>query len=117
MVKQAFIDALEAVGYVVYQENALPPEVPSTYVTFHVADTYDIAWLNDLRMLTQWTFELKLFSTDPVVLEEDKRKIRDVLEAVGFKTDGLGWDILPSDEDNRLGWDCDFLYIEHVREI
>lgn len=112
MVKQILIDALEALGYDVYQENAIIPEDKETYITFHVADTYDIAYFSNKRIATNWVFEVKLFESDPYKLENSKLTIRETLESMGFTTDGLGWDILSSGETSLLGWYCDFNYME-----
>lgn len=116
MVKQRLIDALENAGFVVYQSNAIPPEVPETYITFYVQDTYDVQYFDNKRVCTNWVFEVRYYDINPVRLEQQKYNIRKVLKDANFVADGIGFDILVSNENNKLGWECDFDYMEYCED-
>lgn len=116
MVKDILIQALENAGFEVFNQNAIPSDTPQSYVTFYVNGSYDVAYFDNDRHLTAWSIEVKFFCDDPITLENAKYTIRNTLKDVGFTTNGIGWDILISNENNKLGWDCDFDYIETVTE-
>lgn len=110
-VKQLFIDALENEGFSVFMANALPSSLPDSYVVFSIVYSADVANFDDMRAVSYLTFETKAFDTDIVALEDSKYKIRSALEKVGFRADGIGWDILTMSENERNGWDCDFDFL------
>lgn len=110
-VKQLFIDTLENEGFTVFMSNALPSSLPKSYVTFSIVYSADVFNANDMRAVSYLTFEVKAFDSDIVGLEDSKYKIRNALEKVGFKADGIGWDILTMSENERNGWDCDFNFL------
>lgn len=116
MVKEKLIEALENAGFDVFQANAIPATVPDTYVTFYVQDTYDVRYFDNRRVLTNWVFEVKYYDNNPRRMESRKYEIRKVLTNAGFVADGIGYDILISNENNKLGWECDFDFIEKCED-
>lgn len=112
MVKEKLITTLENEGFTVFQASAVPVEVPTAFVTFHIHDTYDLLHLNNRRMITNWVIDVRYYSNSPIEIEQQKYVIRNALENVGFVANGIGFDILAQNENNKLGWECDFDYME-----
>ena len=117
MVKAKLIDAIEHnLGIPCYYARSFPPENSNVerYVTFYCQSSDDITVFDNRRHITNWSFEVRYFDDDPERREEMKYKLRDCLEEAKFFTDGIGWDILRTSENDMDGFSMTFDYLELV---
>lgn len=112
MVKDRLIDAVEAMGIPCYYARSFPPEKEERYVTFYVMSSEDIACFDNVRHVTNWSFEVRYFDDNPERRESMKYELRAALEKAKFFTDGIGWDIARTTECDYDGFSMAFDYLE-----
>lgn len=113
-VKQKLIDTVEGLGIPCYYARSFPPEKKDRYVTFYVMSSEDVACFDNHRHVTNWSFEVRYFDDNPERREEMKYTLREAMEKSKFITDGFGWDITRTSENDMDGFSMSFDYLETV---
>lgn len=115
-VKELLINTLQPLGYNVILEGSLSPrEYPDSFITFWNFTSSNTSFDND-DMVTEYGFNVRFYSTSPVVVEENKRLILKALKKAGFIPDGCGNDFTFSQETLHLGWSVDVYFMEENNE-
>lgn len=110
--KEFLITTLEPLGFPVFQEGTLAPkDYPETFITFWQFDSSNLSYSND-DMVTEWGFNIRLFSKSPRVVEDNKKLILKTLKEAKFIPDGKGFDFSYSVETQHLGWSVDVYFLE-----
>lgn len=112
MVKDKLIETVEALGIPCYYARSFPPQKEERYVTFYVMSSEDVACFDNVRHVTNWSFEVRYFDDNPERREAMKYELRAALENAKFFTDGIGWDITRTTENDFDGFSMAFDYLE-----
>lgn len=112
MVKDILIETVEGIGVSCYYARSFPPEKEERYVTFYAMNSEDIAVFDNVRHVTNWSFEVRYFDDNPERRETMKYELRKALEDAHFFTDGIGWDLLRTSEIDMDGFSMTFDYLE-----
>lgn len=86
-------------------------EYPQSFFTFWNNSTTDEAFFDDEETQTIWDFDLNFYSTDPALVNSVLLEARQILKAVGFIPNGVGYDVL-SDEHTHTGRGMNLLFID-----
>ena len=114
MVKNKLIEAVESLNIPCYYARSFPLQKEEFYVTFYVMTSDDVACFDNRRHITNWSFEVRYFDDNPERRENMKYTLRDALEKAKFFTDGIGWDIGRTSENDMDGFSMVFDYLELV---
>lgn len=110
--KEDLIRTLEPLGFPVILEGTLAPKsYPETFITFWQFNSSNSSFDND-DAVTEWGFNIKLFSTSPTVVEENKKLVLKTLKQSGYIPDGKGFDFAFDSETRHLGWSVDVYFLE-----
>lgn len=112
-VKGLLIETLQSFNYPIYLQGSLSDEdvYPPSFFTFFNNSTNDEAFYSNTETQTIWSFDLNFYSNDPTLVNTVLLAAKPLLKAVGFISDGSGYDIL-SDEPTHTGRAINLLFIE-----
>lgn len=110
--KELLIETLKKLGFPVLLESTLSPkDYPDTFITFWQFDSSNSSYDND-DMVTEWGFNVRLYSKSPTLVEENKKLILKTLKEAKFIPDGKGFDFTYEAETQHLGWSVDVYFLE-----
>lgn len=110
--KQFLIDTLTALGYPVILEGSIAPKnYPDTFITFWNFMSANRSF-DDEDKLTEYGFNVRLYSKSPNLVEKTKKLILKTLKSAGFIPDGCGNDFTFNSETSHLGWSVDVYILE-----
>ena len=115
-IKDLFINTLKNLGYGEprlqgsFGENETYPD---SFITFFIVDSPELAFYNNKSNCTAYYFDVNFYSSDPELVNTVPGTIAEKLEAVGFKKQGKGTDLV-SDYPTHTGWNIPFVYQEKL---
>ncbi len=114
-VKQAFIAAVETVGYPVILQGGLAQDAPypASFFTFWNNESFEKKSYDNRETLIEWDFDLNFYSNDPALVNSKLLDAKIALKRAGFIVGGAGYDVL-SDEPTHTGRGTQVIYLERV---
>lgn len=110
--KEKLINVLSVFGFSVRLEGSLSDkEYPETFITFWNFTSNNNSYSND-DLVTTWGYNVRLYSKNPVTVEDTKKLILKELKRNGFIPNGKGNDFVYSSETHHIGWSVDVYYLE-----
>lgn len=111
--KQKLIDALIPLGFPVLLKGTIAPkDYPDDIILFWNFSSENTSFENG-DYVTNWGFEIRYLSNNPLNVENNKKLILKTLKDAGFIADGKGYDIATDTSTPTVtGWGCDFYFLE-----
>ena len=103
MIKQ-LIAAIEPLGYPIFLQGSLndEEEYPKSFFTYWNFQADDIAPFDNEASVCQWGYWLYFYSSNPILVETEILRAKELLKKAGFEVWGKGEDI-KSDVDSHTG--------------
>lgn len=101
---QQFITAIEPLGYPIRRQGSMGPdeEYPESFFTFWNFQADEVKTFDNKPVGCNWGYWLYFYSTDPVLVENELLKAKDLLKQAGFDIWGKGEDV-KSDVETHTG--------------
>lgn len=111
------ISTLEVLGFPIMLQGSMTAEAnyPDHFFTFWNDSTDGDSYYSDNEGAIVWTYSLNFYSTDPELVSDmfktikDKPTAKSLLKGAGFIVSGAGYDVL-SDEPTHTGRGITVLY-------
>lgn len=114
-VKQAFLTAVETLGYPIFLQGSLAQNepYPDSFFTFWNNETFEKKSYDNRETFIEWDFDLNFYSNDPVLVNGKLLDAKIALKRAGFIVGGAGYDVL-SDEPTHTGRGTQVIYLERM---
>ena len=110
--KELLISILEKTGLEVFLEGSISPETyPDEFITVWQFDSSNRSYSNS-DVVTEWAYNVRLFSKSPTRMEELKKLILSYLKENNFIPDGKGYDFSYDVNTHHMGWSVDVYILE-----
>lgn len=110
--KELLISILEKTDLEVFLEGSISPETyPDEFITVWQFDSSNRSYSNS-DVVTEWAYNVRLFSKSPTRMEELKKLILSYLKENKFIPDGKGYDFSYDINTHHMGWSVDVYILE-----
>lgn len=108
----ALLDILKSFEYPVYRQGSMSDKkvYPETFLTFWCNDTPDHAHYDNAEYLTDYDFNVYVYSSKPSKVYELIAAVRAKLKESGWSVPSKGFDAM-SDEKTHIGRGLNCLYL------
>lgn len=112
--KKKLIEILENLNYPVFLQGSLnnEAEYPDTFFTFWNFETPESGFYDNGASKAVWGFWIYIYSNDPILVEMELEKARNLLKEAGYIASGKGEDVA-SDIDTHTGRMIEVYFIEN----
>ena len=112
-IKSLLIELLSQFGYPIYLQGSMSmtEAYPKTFFTIFNNSTDGFSHYDNRSTKTVWNFDVNLYSSDPMTVNEKMIDVINLLKENKFIIDGKGYDVA-SDEPTHTGRGITVLYVE-----
>ena len=110
--EEALIEILDSFDCPVFRQGSMNNEAkyPETFITFWNNEAYDHAYYDNGDYLTNWSFNVYIYSTSANTAYQLTAEIRGALKSRGWIVPTKGYDVM-SDEETHTGRGLDCYYL------